>query len=129
MTEDGVLKLGNYGFTTQAECYGIKRQCSGTRCFAPEVFEGKYSLKSDVWSLGTLLLQMMGITPFCSCTSSYIHDVIEKESPFKKSDIKSSELADFLNKCFVKDVDKRWSVDMLMNVSVLGWRVMNSIRL
>ena len=123
------MKLGNYGLTTQAECNCMKRQCSGTRCFAPEVFEGEYSLKSDVWSLGTLLLQMMGITPYCSTTNSYIHSVIEKESPFKKFDIKSAELIDFLNKCFVKNVDKRWSVDALMNVSEMRWRMMSSIHL
>ncbi len=30
LTEDGVLKLGYYGLTTQAECYSIKEtDCDG----------------------------------------------------------------------------------------------------
>ena len=41
LTEDGVLKLGYYGLTTQAECYSIKEtNCDGIRSFAPEVFKG-----------------------------------------------------------------------------------------
>ena len=42
LTEDGVLKLGYYGLTTQAECYSIKEMdCDGIRSFAPEVFRGE----------------------------------------------------------------------------------------
>ena len=53
LTEDGVLKLGYYGLISQAECYSIKKtECDGVRSFAPEVFGGKYEMKSDLWSLG-----------------------------------------------------------------------------
>ena len=53
LTEEGVLKLGYYGLTTQSECYSIKkRDCEGLRSFAPEVFKGEYEIDSDVWSLG-----------------------------------------------------------------------------
>ena len=65
LTEDGVLKLGYYGLTTQAECYSIKRKdCDGIRSFAPEVFRGKYWMQSDVWSLGIVLVELMGIAPY-----------------------------------------------------------------
>ena len=65
LTEDGVLKLGAYGLTTQAECYSIKKKkCDGVRSFAPEVFKGEYEMKSDVWSLGTALLELMCIRPY-----------------------------------------------------------------
>ncbi|KAM7455862.1 hypothetical protein BLSTO_03386 [Blastocystis sp. subtype 1] len=48
LTEDGVVKLGYYGLTTQAECYSIKgMNCEGIRSFAYEVFEGEYEMKSD----------------------------------------------------------------------------------
>ena len=65
LTEDGVLKLGYYGLTTQAECYSIKNwKCDGVRSFAPEVFRGEYEMKSDVWSFGIVILEMMGIRPY-----------------------------------------------------------------
>ena len=55
LTEDGVLKLGAYGLTTQAECYSIRKtDCDGVHSFAPEVFRGKYGMESDVWALGLL---------------------------------------------------------------------------
>ena len=119
LTEDGVLKLGTYGLTTQAECYSIKgTNCDGIRSFAPEVFRGKYGLKSDVWSFGIVLLEMMGLTPYYG----YETDELPTKNgylrlPFDKNAIESEELLDFLKKCFLKK--ERWSVNELMDVSVL----------
>ena len=117
LTEDGVLKLGYYGLATQAECYSIKEtDCDGIRSFAPEVFEGVYEMKSDVWSLGIVLMEMMGTTPYCPYrrdffpTSSICDDVID-----------SGELIDFLEKCFQKSKYDRWSVNELMDMSVMKW--------
>ena len=121
LTEDGVLKLGYYGLTTQAECYGIKgMNCDGIRSFAPEVFRGKYGMKSDVWSFGIVLLEMMGLTPYYG----YETDELPTKNgylrlPFDKNAIESEELLDFLKKCFLKK-EERWSVNELLNVSVMG---------
>ena len=132
LTEDGVLKLGYYGLTTQAECYSIKGvDCEGVRSFAPEVFRGKYEMESDVWSLGNALMELMGIAPYYR----YKYDRLPKEnsafwSLLKADDIQSSEeLADFLDKCFEERVSERWIIITLMNVSVMGWRLMSSIHL
>ena len=129
LTEDGVLKLGYYGLTTQAECYSIRKtECDGVRSFAPEVFRGEYGMKSDVWSLGTALIELMGITPYYRCDDDHLPTMNgDFEPPFKEDTIKSSELADFLKECLV--VFFRWSVKELMNVSVMGWRIMSSIHL
>ena len=121
LTEDGVLKLGYYGLTTQAECYGIKgMNCNGIRSFAPEVFRGKYGMKSDVWSFGIVLLKMMGMTPYYG----YETDELPTKNgvlslPFKEADIKSVELLDFLKKCFLMK-EERSNVNELLNVSVMG---------
>ena len=129
LTEDGVLKLGYYGLTTQAECYGIKgMNCDGIRSFAPEVFRGKYGMKSDVWSFGIVLLEMMGLTPYYG----YETDELPTKNgylrlPFDKNAIESEELLDFLKKCFLKK--ERWSVNALMIVSGMGWRMKSSIHL
>ena len=129
LTEDGVLKLGYYGLTTQAECYSIKgTNCDGIHSFAPEVFRGKYGMKSDVWSFGIVLLEMMGLTPYYG----YETDELPTKNgylrlPFDKNAIESEELLDFLKKCFLKK--ERWSVNALMIVSGMGWRMMSSIHL
>ena len=131
LTEDGVLKLGYYGLTTQSECYSIRKMgCEGLRSFAPEVFRGEYEMKSDVWSLGIALLEMMGMTPYHEYENNDLPTMNDDfEIPFKRDTIKSSELADFLKKCFQKRMCKRWRVIELMNVSGMGWRMMSSIHL
>ena len=131
LTEDGVLKMGYYGLTTQAECYSIRRtDCDGVRSFAPEVFIGEYEMKSDVWSLGTALMELMGITPYYWYKYNRLPTLNgDFESPFKADTIKSSELADFLKKCFEERVSERSNVNELMNVSVVRWRMTSSIHL
>ena len=122
LTEEGVLKLGTYGLITQAECYSIKEMyCDGVRSFAPEVFEGEYGMKSDVWSLGIALIGMLGVTPYVG----YENDRLptkegDYELPFDEDNIRSSELVDFLQNCFEMEVDGRWNVNALLYVSVMG---------
>ena len=121
LTEDGVLKLGYYGLTTQAECYSNKgTNCDGVRSFAYEVFEGECEMESDMWSFGIALIEMMGITPYVE----YENDRLPTEdwyyeSPFEEDDIKSEELLGFLKKCFLMK-EERSNVNELMNVSVMG---------
>ena len=118
LTKDGVLKLGTYGLMTQTECYSIKgMNCDGLRSFAPEVFRGKYEMKSDVWSLGIVLLEMIGLTPFVGYSNSQLLTKGLLELPFDENRIKSLELIDFLKSCFEKGVRDRWSVNALMIVS------------
>ena len=125
LTEDGVLKLGYYGLTTQEECCSImKTDCEGLRSFAPEVFEGEYEMKSDLWSLGIALIEVMGIRPYYWYDNDDLPTMNGSfESPYRDT-IKSSELVAFLNKCFVvtdiwNGID-RWSVKESMNVSAMG---------
>ena len=122
LTEDGVLKMGYYGLTTQAECYAIRKtDCEGVRSFAPEVFRGEYGMKSDVWSLGIVLVELMGIAPYYGNDNGDLPTMNGSfELPYKIDTIVSSELADFLKNCFEERVSKRWSVNELMNVSVMG---------
>ena len=120
LTEDCVLKLGYYGLTTQAECYSIKEtDCEGVRSFAPEVFEEEYEMKSDVWSLGIALLEMVGIRPYYWRDND---DLPTKNGdlslPFDEDDIESEELIGFLKKCFQRK-NERCSVSELLKVSVM----------
>ena len=120
LTEDGVLKLGYYGLTTQAEFYSIKRDCDGVRSFAPAVFRGEYEMRSDVWSFGIALLEMMGITPYRDYENDHLPTMDAYiELPYKRRDVTSPELVDFLNSCFEMEVNERGYISELMNVSVM----------
>ena len=119
LTEDGVLKLGYYGLTTQAECYSIrKRDCDGISSFAPEVFEGVYEMKSDVWSFGIALIEMIGIGPYDPFENNRQSSMISiSRLPYFEDAIESEELAGFVYWCFVKAINCRSSVKELMDVS------------
>ena len=118
LTKGGVLKLGYYGLTSQAECFSIKEEdCDGIRSFAPEVFEGDYGMERAVWSLGIALIEMMGITPYARYNKNRLPTRnLEDVFPCTEHEIKSAYLTYFLKKCF-EDVDERWSVMELMKVS------------
>ena len=120
LTEDGVLKLGYYGLTTQAECYAIKgMDWDGIRSFAPEVFRREYKKKSDVWSFGISLIEMMGMTSYDGCDKNDLPTVRRiLDLPFDIGVINSSDLIYFLQNCFER-VSERRSVKELMNVSVM----------
>ena len=131
LTEDGVLKLGYYGLTTQAECYSIKKEdCDGVRSFAPEVFRGEYERESDLWSLGIALIEMMGIRPYYWCDNDHLPTMNgDFELPYHERDIESEDLVYFLEQCFTKKAYERWSVNEFMDVSGMGWRMMSSFHL
>ena len=119
LTEDGVLKLGYYGLTTQAEYYSIRKtDCKVFYGFAPEVLRGKFWLVSDVWSFGMVLIELMGITPYSGHESNRLDTPGGTTFlPFDKCDIKSRDLVDFLVRCFWRM--EGCSVSELMNVSVI----------
>ena len=127
-----MIKLGDFGLAVQLEhsCSKRNTQCGTSWYIAPERYKGATELKSDVWSLGTALLELMGITPYYRCDDDRLPTMKRYfRLPFHDEDIESANLTDYLKKCFEKIVCKRWSVSELMNVSVMGWRMMSSIHL
>ena len=99
-------------------------KCDGVRSFAPEVFEGEYEMKSDVWSLGMALIEMMGIIPYSELDNSIDRVNGSVRLPFNSLTIKSKEMVSFLLGCF-QWVNQRCNVNELMNVSVLRWRMIS----
>ena len=95
--------------------------CGTSMYMGPEVYEGGTVLKSDVWALGISVIEMAeGKNPFAVCSSAMVMNrVITKPSPSLSSSQWSSDLVDFVNKCLVKDVNERASVDELLKVSVV----------
>ena len=85
---------------------------------APEVYDGKTAIKSDVWSLGITLIELAeGKNPYAGYTSAKVtKSVCFDEPPSLSSSKWSAAFVDFVKKCLVKDVNERWSVSALLKV-------------
>lgn len=86
---------------------------------APEVFEGNACLKSDVWSLGMNLIEMAGENhPFDGLNEDEVKNAVMNGVTIPST--LSPDVVDFINKCLVKDVKDRASVDDLLKVSLVS---------
>ena len=118
-----MIKLGDFGLAVQLEHSGSKRNnvCGTSMYVAPEVYEGGTVLKSDVWSLGMSIIEMVGgRNPYVGLTTKeFKNELLNKRPPSFSSSGWSDDLVDFVKKCLVKDVNERASVDELLKVSVV----------
>ena len=117
LTEDGLVKLCDYGLQI-ADNSNVKITVLH---YAPEVFEGRRELKSDVWAFGITLFELAeGENPYENVIRNEIKAVIcDKEPPSLSSEKWSTDFVDFVSKCLVKDVNERWSVSALMDVGLV----------
>ena len=126
-----MIKLGDFGLAVQLEhsCSKRSTQCGTSWYMAREVYYDGAELKSDVWSLGISLLELAdGKNPYAAYSEMQVGVVKENDKqmiksvcfgkpPSLTSSGWSSEFVDFAGKCLVKDVNERWSVKRLMEVS------------
>ena len=106
--------------------------CGTLWYMGPEVYNGCSVLKSDVWALGISVIEMaegkhpfQGSSPF-EVVNDWQYDVkimkhvIFATPPSLSSSEWSSDLVDFVNRCMVRDVKERASVDELLQVSLFN---------
>ena len=114
------MKLGDYGLLTVANANSEKRATISHK--APEAFSKARELKSDVWSLGITLMEVAEkVIPFNEANLEDIeYEIIYSDPPSLSSEKWSVECVNFVEKCLMVDVEKRWSVEQLMEVSGCG---------
>ena len=89
---------------------------------APEVFDGATCLKSDVWSLGITLIELVeGRNPFgVSTAQAAMKSICLNPPPSLSSSAYSPDFVDFVKQCLVKEQEQRPSVAELLTVGLSG---------
>ena len=120
LSDEGLVKLSDYGLGEYLNPFHSAK--STAWYMAPEAFGGEREQKSDVWSLGISLIELAeGRNPFEGDNPGRVRDrVCEYKPPSLFSEKWSAAFVGFVRKCLVKDVEHRWSVSELMEVSGLS---------
>lgn len=121
LTVGGNIKLSDYIWSSLCPFASFAKNGSSGRVLyaAPEVFEGRMVLKSDVWSLGIVLIQLAeGVNPYegCSSLGDLRRSVCEGQAPSLQGGKWSPLFMDFVQRCVAKNVEERWSVAQLLEV-------------
>jgi len=119
ITREGAIKLADFGIATVASPNPRHSLVEGSPYWmAPEAIEMSCNptTKSDIWSLGCTLIELItGVPPYFEMVSvSACYRMVNDDHPPLPDDI-SKELADFLLKCFTRNVDERPDAEALLS--------------
>jgi serine/threonine protein kinase len=81
--KDLTLKLIDFGLSKHLDGNDLAGQCVGTVDYmAPEILEGRYDHRCDIWSLGIILFMLLtGSRPFVGQNTSETKQKIKAEDP------------------------------------------------
>ena len=119
-TTDSRLKLIDFGLSKHCNENEQMHQVVGSAYYtAPEVLEGHYDHRCDIWSLGIVAYMLLcGAPPFYGDSSDQIHEMIktrEAQFPAKRLGHVSENGINFLKSMLVKDPEKRISMEDALN--------------
>ncbi|MCQ2819191.1 MAG: serine/threonine-protein kinase [archaeon] len=106
------IKIIDFGLSTYVGAHD-RKSCGSPYFMSPELIEGKFDPKSDVWAVGVILYQMLtGSYPFVKEEDITVLQAIKQKKldlgPVKSRPEKfSNECIDFLKKLLTKEVHKR----------------------
>jgi len=129
LMQSGYVKLGDFGIAKGLKTSKEKAQTTvGTPYYlSPEIINNKpYDTKSDIWSLGILLYQMMTFKmPFNAQSLPLLSIKINRGVYSPPPSVYSAELRDILKRCLSQDPEKRPSINDILQLPIIKDRINN----
>jgi len=120
----GEVKIGDLGLSIILKDTEYAEQFCGTIEYcSPEVYQKKYGVKSDIYSFGMSMIEMItGEKPYSECKGQILavcNKVKNKILPICLNKIKNEKVIEFIKKC-LKPEEERPSADELLNDKFLN---------
>jgi len=127
LMQSGIVKLGDFGIAKGLKTSLEKATTTaGTPYyFSPEIINNKpYDKKSDIWSLGVLLYQIMTFKmPFNAQSLPLLSIKINRGVYSPPPSTYSAEIKDILKKCLSLDPAKRPSINDILQLPIIKERI------
>ena len=127
VTKNGIIKLGDFGISTQlANTWDFAQTLKGTPYYlAPEVISNyPYNTKADIWSLGVLLYELITFKlPFDANNIPFLFMSILKGKYKSLPDNTSKDLKNLVDNLLQVDPDKRPTIKDILKYDILKKRM------
>ena len=116
----GEVKIGDLGLSIILKDTEYAEQFCGTIEYcSPEVYKKKYGVKSDIYSFGMSMIEMItGEKPYSECKGQIMvvcNKVKNKILPNCFSKIKNQKVIDFINKCLKPEEERPSAAELLQD--------------
>ncbi|EAN78428.1 protein kinase, putative [Trypanosoma brucei brucei TREU927] len=123
---EGIIKLADFGCSKTiddvcSKTHGCETMVGTPYWMAPEVIKGEaggYGMKSDIWSVGCTVVEMLtGKPPWPECNSMWaaVYKIAHSTGlPTEIPDNLDPQLMSFLELCFIRDPKKRPEAEELL---------------
>ena len=116
----GEVKIGDLGLSVILKDTEYAEQFCGTIEYcSPEVYNKKYGVKSDIYSFGMSMIEMItGEKPYSECKGQIMvvcNKVRNKILPNCFSKIKNQKVIDFINKCLKPEEERPSAAELLQD--------------
>ena len=129
LTKTKLVKLGDFGISKNLNCTWEKAKTMiGTPYYlSPEIVNNKqYTIKSDIWSLGVLLYEMMALKmPFDANSLPMLTLKIIKGNYAPPPQIYTSDLRNLVSQLLSVDPNKRPTADEILKMPIIKNRIKN----
>lgn len=121
LVKNNHYKVADFGFACKADILGRKKLtdiCGTPIYMAPQLLKNQpYTAKSDIWSLGLMLYEMIfGYAPWpCRSLDEYLNGICNKPLSFPYNAKIGENTKDFLKRALVVDEEKRMGWEDVFN--------------